>query len=196
MFTGELDKFRIILGSKSPRRQELLRELGLKFDISVRKWEEQYPAHLKAEEIALYVAGEKAEVFRRELKDNEIVITADTIVWCDGRVLDKPVDLQDAERIINVISGNTHEVITAVCLLSLKKKVTFFSSTKVTFEELTGEEISFYVRNYAPYDKAGAYGIQEWIGLAACSRIEGSYFNVMGLPVHQVYTELKKFIII
>jgi nucleoside triphosphate pyrophosphatase len=194
MLIEELNKFRIILGSRSPRREELLRGLGLKFEVVTKNWDEEYPDGLKAEEIALHVATQKAEVFRPEIKDNEIVITADTIVWCNGGVLDKPADLMDARRIIRVISGNTHQVITAVCLLSKRKKTSFFSSTKVTFEKLSEEEIDYYIRNFNPYDKAGAYGIQEWIGIAACSWIEGSYFNVMGLPVHQVFQELRKFI--
>jgi septum formation protein len=126
--------------------------------------------------------------------DNEIIITADTIVWCNGKVLDKPADQADAYRIIREISGNTHEVITGVCLLSNTRQTSFFSSTKVTFVKMSDEEIEYYVKEFRPYDKAGAYGIQEWIGIAACSRIEGSYFNVMGLPVQQVYSELKKFI--
>jgi nucleoside triphosphate pyrophosphatase len=194
MFIEELNKFRIILGSRSPRREQLLRELGLRFEVVTKNWDEEYPHCLKAEEIALHVATQKSEVFRPEIKDNEIVITADTIVWCNGRVLDKPTDPLDARRIIREISGNTHQVITAVCLLSGRKKVSFFSSTKVTFEKLSEEEIDYYISNFNPYDKAGAYGIQEWIGIAACSRIEGSYFNVMGLPVHQVFQELRKFI--
>jgi septum formation protein len=194
MFIEELDKHRIILASRSPRRQQLLRDLGLRFEVVVRNWSEKYPGNLRGEEIALYVAGEKAKTFQPEIKNNEIVITADTIVWCNNRVLDKPADKEDAKRILREISGNTHEVITGVCLLSALKQTTFFSSTKVTFSELSNDEIGFYISKYSPYDKAGAYGIQEWIGIAACSRIEGSYFNVMGLPVEQVYHELQKFI--
>ncbi len=194
MVIEELNKYRIILASRSPRRQELLRDLGLRFEVVVRNWSEKYPGNLRGEEIALYVAGEKAKTFQSEIKNNEIVITADTIVWCNNRVLDKPADKEDAERILREISGNTHEVITGVCLLSALKQTTFFSSTKVTFSELSDNEIEFYISKYSPYDKAGAYGIQEWIGIAACSRIDGSYFNVMGLPVQQVYQELQKFI--
>ena len=191
----ELNKYRIILASRSPRRQQLLNELGLRFEIVVREWTEKYPAHLKGEEIALYVAIGKAKTFQSEVKDNEIVITADTIVWCNNEVLDKPVDKDDAMKILREISGNTHEVITGICLLSSEKQTSFYSSTKVTFTELTDKEIEYYIDNFGPYDKAGAYGIQEWIGIAACSYIEGSYFNVMGLPVEQVYHELQKFIL-
>lgn len=194
MIADELKKYRIILASRSPRRQELLTELGLKFDTEVREWSEDYPPSLTGKDIALYVAEKKASAFRHELKEDEIVITADTIVWCNNRILDKPVDREDALNILREISGNTHEVITGVCLLSASGKSTFFSSTRVTFNKLTEAEIEYYVDNFHPYDKAGAYGIQEWIGLAACSTIEGSYFNVMGLPVHQVYSELQNFI--
>jgi septum formation protein len=195
MVIEDLNKYRIILASRSPRRQELLRELGLNFEVVVRDWSEKYPDHLKGEEIPLHVAAEKAKTFRSEIKENEIVITADTVVWCDNEVLDKPIDKEDARRIILEISGNTHEVITGVCLLSVTKQTSFYSSTKVTFSELSDDEIEYYINNFSPYDKAGAYGIQEWIGLAACSHIEGSYFNVMGLPVEQVYHELQKFIL-
>lgn len=194
MVIEELNKYRIILASRSPRRQQLLSDLGLKFRIVVKDWEEGYPEYLKAEEIALHVAAQKASFFKTGIKEDEIVITADTIVWCNDMVLDKPADPSDAGRILREISGNTHEVITGVALLSANRETSFYSSTKVTFEKLSDEEIDFYVQNFKPYDKAGAYGIQEWIGIAACSRIEGSYFNVMGLPVQQVYQELKKFV--
>jgi septum formation protein len=195
MIIRDLDNYRIILASRSPRRQELLRELGLTFEVVVSEWPEEYPGHLKGEEIALYLASAKADTYRSEIKDNEIVITADTIVWCDNHVLDKPADRKDVLRILREISGNTHQVITGVSLLSSVKQTTFCSLTKVTFSELSDEEIEYYIDKCNPYDKAGAYGIQEWIGLAACTRIEGSYFNVMGLPVEQVYHELQKFIL-
>jgi septum formation protein len=194
MIIDELNKYRIVLASHSPRRQQLLQELGLKFDVVVRDWSENYPAHLRGEEIALHVAEGKAETFKSDIKDDVIVITADTIVWCNNKVLDKPAGSEDARKILHEISGNTHEVITGVCLLSKKKQTSFFSSTEVTFTELSDEEIDFYISSFNPYDKAGAYGIQEWIGIAACSFIKGSYFNVMGLPVEQVYHELQEFI--
>jgi len=194
MLIEDLKKYRLILASKSPRRKQLLSELGLKIEVATRAWSEDYPQNLKAEEIALYVATEKANAFRTGIGRNEIVITADTIVWCNNKVLDKPVDHADAHKILNELSGNTHEVITGVCLLSSAKQTSFYSSTKVTFEKLSDEEMDYYIDEFKPYDKAGAYGIQEWIGIAACSRIEGSYFNVMGLPVQQVYMELQKFI--
>lgn len=190
-----INNFRIILASRSPRRQQLLAELGIKFEVAVREYDESYPENLSGDEIARHVAHEKAMLFKDELTDNEIVITADTIVWCNNKVLGKPTDYEDALRILKEISGRTHEVITGVSIFSLLKENLFSVSTKVTFEELSDEEISYYVKKYKPFDKAGAYGIQEWIGIAACSNIEGSYFNVVGLPVQRLFFELKKFIV-
>lgn len=194
MKLDEFNNYRIILASRSPRRQQMLQELGLKFDIIVKEYDETYPEGLNGEEIARYISHGKAALFKNELSEREIVITADTIVWCNNQVLGKPVDRQDAIRILKEISGNTHEVITAVSFLSATKDVTFSDSTKVTFENISDEEIGFYIDNYKPYDKAGAYGIQEWIGIVACSHIDGSYFNVVGLPVQRLYNELIKFI--
>ena len=196
MRIDNLNNFKIILASRSPRRQQLLRELGLKFDVVIKEYPETYPEGLSGEEIAIYVAHEKASSFKNEISDNEIVIAADTIVWCNNKVLGKPLDFEDAKRILNEISGNTHEVITGVSLFSLSKEITFTDSTKVTFETLSEEEIHFYIDKFKPYDKAGAYGIQEWIGLIACSHIDGSYFNVVGLPVQKLYKELQNFILI
>ena len=195
MRIDNLNNFKIILASRSPRRQQLLRELGLKFDVVIKEYPETYPEGLSGEEIAIYVAHEKASSFKNEISDNEIVIAADTIVWCNNKVLGKPLDFEDAKRILNEISGNTHEVITGVSLFSLSKEITFTDSTKVTFETLSEEEIHYYIDKFKPYDKAGAYGIQEWIGLIACSHIDGSYFNVVGLPVQKLYKELQNFII-
>jgi septum formation protein len=194
MITDKLSDYRIILASRSPRRQQMLQELGLKFDIVIKEYEEIYPDGLNGEEIARYISFEKAALFKSELSENEIVITADTIVWCNNQVLGKPIDRKDAARILKEISGNTHEVITGVSFRSMKNDFTFSDSTKVTFEEITEEEIYYYIDNYKPYDKAGAYGIQEWIGIAACSHIDGSYFNVVGLPVQKLYKELQRFI--
>jgi septum formation protein len=196
MINEKLEKYRIILASRSPRRQQLLRELGLKFDIAVKEYPETFPAGLDGKSIAEYVSQQKADSFRGTLELNEIVIAADTIVWCNNKVLGKPCDYSDAEYMLGEISGNTHEVITGVTLLSSVKEKTFSVTSKVTFDPLTPDEISFYIRNYSPYDKAGAYGIQEWIGLAACSGIEGSYFNVVGLPVRTLYKELQSFILL
>jgi septum formation protein len=194
MIIDNLNKYRIILASRSPRRQQLLRELGLKFDVAIKDYPEVYPENLRGGEIARYIAHEKALSFKDELSENEIVITADTIVWCNNKVLGKPENSEEALNILKEISGNTHEVITGVSLYSPFKEKTFSVSTKVTFDNLTRDEIIFYIDKYKPYDKAGAYGIQEWIGLAACSRINGSYFNVVGLPVRTLYKELNEFI--
>lgn len=195
MIIDLLNSYRIILASRSPRRQMLLRELGLKFDIAVKEYKETYPAGLAGAEIARHVAAEKALLFKDEISDRDIVITADTIVWCNNDVMGKPVDYDDAVRILREISGNTHEVITGVSILSADYQETFSVSTKVTFEAISEEEILYYIDNFKPYDKAGAYGIQEWIGIAACSHIEGSYFNVMGLPVQRLFKELQRFIL-
>ena len=189
----DLNKFRIILASGSPRRRQLLEELGLKFKVITRHYPETFPGHLREAEIAEYLAREKAGLFKKYMRVNEIIITADTIVWCNNRVLGKPSGKDEAVEMIKILSGNTHEVITGVTILSPFKEKTFSDTTKVTFDSLTLEEILFYVENFKPYDKAGAYGIQDWIGLAACSRIEGSYFNVVGLPVQKLYRELQNF---
>lgn len=194
MIKDELNKYRIILASSSPRRQQLLKQLGIEFDIVIRDYDETYPPHLAGGEIAVYLAGVKAASFRNRLSDNEIVITADTIVWCNNRNLGKPSDEDEARQMIRDLSGNTHEVITGVVILSLLKEKSFSVSTKVTFAVLSEEEINYYIEKFRPFDKAGAYGIQEWIGIAGCSRIEGCYFNVVGLPVQRLYEELKEFI--
>ena len=195
MLNDTLKQYRIILASRSLRRQTLLTELGLKFEIIEKDYTESFPDNLTGEEIARYVAYSKAITFKNVLSDNDIVITADTIVWCNNKVLGKPVDKEDAIRILKDISGNTHEVVTAVCLFSAFAESLFSETTRVTFDTLSDEEILYYIEEFKPFDKAGAYGIQEWIGLAACSRIEGSYFNVVGLPVQRLYRELQEFIL-
>ena len=195
MLVDKLNEFNIILASRSPRRQQLLHELGLKFDVVIKDYEETYPEGLDGEEIARYIAHGKAASFINQLSVNDIVIAADTIVWCNKKVLGKPLDQEDAITILKEISGNTHEVITGVSICSHSREITFSESTKVTFEVFTDEEIAYYTANYKPYDKAGAYGIQEWIGIIACSHIDGSYFNVVGLPVQRLYKELQKFIL-
>ena len=194
MLVDKLNEFNIILASRSPRRQQLLHELGLKFDVVIKDYVETYPEGLDGEEIARYIAYEKAASFKNQLSANDIVIAADTIVWCNKKVLGKPLDQEDAIAILKEISGNTHEVITGVSIRSHSREITFSESTKVTFEVFTDEEIAYYTANYKPYDKAGAYGIQEWIGIIACSHIDGSYFNVVGLPVQRLYKELQKLI--
>jgi septum formation protein len=185
---------KIILASRSPRRRQLLKELGIEFEVAIRNFDESYPEGLQGEEIALHIARSKALSFRNDISADEIVITADTIVWCNNEVLGKPEDEEDAKRILGKISGNTHEVITGVCICSSSSEKVFAVSTKVTFSPLTDEEIKYYIDHFDPYDKAGAYGIQEWIGLIGCSDIEGSYFNVVGLPVQRLYRELQEFV--
>lgn len=186
---------KIILASRSPRRKELLEVLGIEFEIRTKDFDETFPSGLRGSEIVMYLSSEKARLLMNELHDDEVVIAADTIVWCKEMVLGKPADRNEAIKFLRYISGDTHEVITGVTILSPEKNCTFFESTKVTFEELNDSEIEYYVDNYQPFDKAGAYGIQEWIGIAACSHIDGSYFNVVGLPVHRLYKELKRFVV-
>ncbi|MCL3778878.1 septum formation protein Maf [Prolixibacteraceae bacterium JC049] len=194
MLQNKLKDFQVILASQSPRRQQLLKDLGLDFDIDVREVEEVFPEGLDRDEIPQYLSKLKAEPFKDELSERQLVITSDTIVWVDGEVLGKPKDREDAFRMISALSGRKHQVVSGVCLTTKEKQHAFSSVTDVYFKELTQEEITFYIDEYAPYDKAGAYGIQEWIGFIGIEKIEGSYFNVMGLPVQQLYTELMKFV--
>lgn len=185
---------KVILASRSPRRQYLLKGLGIEFEVWVKNdVDEQYPSHLSYEEIPVFLARRKAQIFADKLKNNHLLITADTIVWCEEQVLDKPKDFHDAREILIKLSGNKHLVITGVCIKTLEKEVAFFASTDVYFSNLTNQEIEYYLDKYKPYDKAGAYGIQEWIGYIGIEKIEGSYFNVMGLPIQRLYTELKRF---
>lgn len=195
MLVEKLKNYKIILASHSPRRKKLLEDLGLSFETLPLEVDESYPAHLNAEEIALYLSQLKANAFNFDkLCEHCLVITADTIVWQDGQVLSKPKDTEDAVRILNLLSGNSHEVITGVTIRTRSKSHSFYSVTKVFFKKLTSEEINYYVSNYQPFDKAGAYGIQEWIGYIGIEKIEGSYFNVVGLPVQRLYTELLSFL--
>jgi septum formation protein len=189
----DLQKHNLILASKSPRRQYLMKELGLDFEVHTKDVDESFPENLKAQEIPLYLCQKKADAFNEELTDNTIVITADTIVWVDNQVLNKPENFDDAVRMLKLLSGKKHEVYTGVCLKSKHKTKTFYALTNVYFKELSQEEIEYYINNFNPYDKAGAYGAQEWIGYIAVEKIEGSYFNVMGLPVRELYEELLKF---
>ncbi len=195
MLLDKIKDYRIILASQSPRRQFLMKELGLNYEIILKEGiEEVYPSNLKGEEIAIYLAELKAKAYTEEVKEKTILITADTIVWINNEVLGKPTDRADAVRILKLLSGNKHEVITGVCLKTLNKSHTFTSLSSVFFKPLSDVEINYYLDNFKPYDKAGAYGIQEWIGYVAIERIEGSYFNVMGLPIQKLYVELEKFI--
>jgi septum formation protein len=188
-----LQNKRIKLASKSPRRQQLLQGLELTFEVWTKDVDETYPDHLEREEIPLYLASKKAEAFRSELAEGDILITADTIVWVDGKVLNKPESRTEAIQMIGLLNGNTHDVYTGVSLVSLEKTELLWDRTRVHFAQLSAAEIAHYIDNYSPYDKAGSYGAQDWIGLIAIDRLEGSYFNVMGLPVHKVYQALKSF---
>ncbi len=184
---------KIILASASPRRQELLKQMEVPFTVKLKEVEEICPSDLKGEEVTEYLASLKADAFSDELQPDELLITADTIVWHNDKVLGKPKTQDDAVRILRRLSGDTHQVITSVCLKSTSKKIVFSEVTQVTFKHLSEDEISFYVDNYRPFDKAGSYGIQEWIGHIGILKIEGSYFNVMGLPTQQLYQHLKAF---
>ena len=184
-------EYKIILASNSPRRRELLAGLGLAFEVRVLEGvDERYPESLPADDVAEYIAAEKAEAYRSVMQPDELLITADTVVICDGEVLGKPVDEADACRMLRQLSGKTHHVVTGVCLTTTNDQRRFSVTTEVTFKPLTDSEIRYYVDNYHPLDKAGAYGIQEWIGYIGCTGLRGSYYNVMGLPVQRIYTEL------
>ena len=185
--------YHIILASNSPRRRELLSGLGLDYEVrTLPGIDESYPDTLQGEEIPVYISSKKASAYLDALKDNELLITADTIVWLDGRVLGKPADEDEARQMLRDLSGKTHQVITGVTLATTTFQKSFASVSQVTFASLTEEEISYYVTHYHPMDKAGSYGVQEWIGFIGVERIEGSYFNVMGLPVQRLYRELKE----
>lgn len=184
---------KIILASKSPRRQQLLKELGVSFEIRTKDTDENFPAELKQEQIPLYLCEHKANAFKNEIAENEILITADTIVWIEDTVLNKPENHSEAISMLKLLSGKTHEVITGVCIRSVDQSHAFFVTTKVHFKNLQPEEIKYYIDTYQPYDKAGAYGIQEWIGYIGIEKIEGSYFNVVGFPVKEVYDCLVKY---
>ena len=190
MFNPKLIPYKIILASGSPRRQQFLRDLNLDFEIRIKEIEEVFPPDLKAEAITNYLAELKASAFEGELKENEILITSDTLVWHNGKALGKPTDYEDAFQILKSLSNATHEVITSVCFKTNSKTDTIFEVTRVTFNELSEAQIHYYIENYKPFDKAGAYGIQEWIGFIGVSKIEGSYANVMGLPVDKVFQYL------
>nr|WP_294936390.1 Maf-like protein [uncultured Flavobacterium sp.] len=194
MLKDKLNGFNIILASGSPRRQQFFRDLDLDFEIRLKEVEEIYSEDLKAEEITNYLAELKANAFLDELSDKDILVTSDTIVWHENKALGKPKDYEDAFQMLQSLSGKTHEVITSVCIRTNSKTDTFYGVTRVTFNKLTNEAITYYLDNYKPFDKAGSYGIQEWIGLVAISGIDGSYANVVGLPVDKVYKHLLTFV--
>jgi septum formation protein len=191
MLQQQLEGKKIILGSQSPRRKELLASLDIHFEVIAKDVEEIYPDGLSNIQIAEHLANLKASVFIPN--KNEIIITADTIVCLGNTVLGKPTDKESAMEMLSNLSGKSHQVITGVSILSDQQQITFSDTTTVYFTGLSAEEILFYVNNYKPFDKAGAYGIQEWIGQIGITKIEGSYFTVMGLPVHRIYEELLKF---
>ena len=188
-----LTKYHIILASNSPRRRELLGGLGIPFKVKVLPdIAERYPEELPVEEIAEYIACEKAAAYSQVMAPDDLVITADTVVIARGEVMGKPVDAADAWRMLQKLSGCSHQVVTGVCLTTRQAQRHFSVTTNVTFKQLSDEEIAYYIEHYRPFDKAGAYGIQEWIGYIGVTGLEGSYFNVMGLPVQRIYTELMK----
>ena len=186
-----LKKYNVILASNSPRRKELLAGLGVQYEVrTLPDIDESYPDSLQGADIPLYISKEKADAYRAMLKPGELMITADTIVWLDGTVLGKPADREDALRMLRAMSGRTHEVFTGVCLTTTEWQRSFAAETEVRFATLTEEEITYYVDTYRPMDKAGAYGVQEWIGYIGVENIRGSYYNIMGLPVQRLYREL------
>lgn len=183
---------RWILGSNSPRRKELLSALGLEFVVFPKDTDESFSSNLPKNEVAEYLACKKAEAYSNELKLNDVVICADTTVLFQNQLLEKPQNKEEAIEMLSKLSGNVHEVITGVCLMSKNKKISFSETTKVFFSPLNSNEIEFYIDNFKPFDKAGSYGIQEWIGMVAVSKIEGTFSNVMGLPTCRLYQEIQK----
>lgn len=194
MLKEKLKKYTIILASGSPRRQQFFKDLDLDFEIRLKDIEEVYPPELKAVEITDFLAELKASAFDGELKENEILVTSDTIVWHQNKALGKPKNAQEAFEMIKSMSNATHEVFTSVCFKTNSTSTVINDVTKVTFNDLSDESILYYIENYKPYDKAGAYGIQEWFGFMAVAKVEGSYTNVMGLPTAKVYEYLSTLV--
>jgi len=193
MLNQKFSKTQIILASASPRRRQLLEALDVDFVIKTKNTDESFGNNTTIREIPCQLAQRKARAFLSEISENQLVIAADTIVSIDEEILNKPQNEQEAQTMLQKLSGRCHEVITGVCLLSKHKEQIFHDTTKVYFKNLSQDEINYYVEKYKPYDKAGSYGAQEWLGMIAIERIEGSYFNVMGLPIHRLYEELKFF---
>lgn len=188
-----LKKYKVILASNSPRRKELLAGLGVDYEVrTLPDVDESYPETLQGADIPLYIAKEKADAYVAMMQPGELMITADTIVWLDGKVLGKPWDREDALQMLRTMSGRTHEVFTGVCITTTDWQRSFTAQTEVRFATLSEEEIAYYVDNFQPMDKAGAYGVQEWIGFIGVENISGSYYNIMGLPVQRIYNELKR----
>ena len=194
MLKEKLNKINIILASGSPRRQQFFKEMDLHYTIRLKEIEEIYPEHLQAEEITNFLAELKASAFENELEENDVLVTSDTIVWLNGKALGKPKDYDDAFKMLQQLANQTHEVITSVCLKSIDKTDVFHNVTKVTFANLSDEAITYYLNNYKPFDKAGSYGIQDWIGLIGISKIEGSYTNVVGLPTEMLFQKLMNYV--
>ncbi|WP_431136910.1 Maf-like protein [Psychroserpens mesophilus] len=194
MLSEKLKNYKLILASGSPRRQQFFNDLGLDFEIRLKPVHEDYPNRLKHFEISDYLSQLKALPFKDELQPNDILITSDTIVWNDNKALGKPVSKEDAYNMLQSMSNKTHEVITSVCFTTTSTQKTVNAITKVTFKPLSEDEINYYIDNFKPFDKAGAYGIQEWIGHIGITSIEGSYFNVVGLPTHLVYKTLNNMV--
>jgi septum formation protein len=183
----------IILGSNSPRREQLFKELGLKFQVLAKDVDETIPTQFRREDIAMFLARKKALAYKTEVHESGLVITADTLVAVDDLILGKPTDAKDAERMLKLLSGRRHQVITGVCIMSNRKSESFFVKTDVSFKVLREEEIKYYIETCNPLDKAGAYGIQEWIGMVGVDYIQGSFYNVMGLPIKELYENLMRF---
>ncbi|MCF2875828.1 MULTISPECIES: Maf-like protein [unclassified Tenacibaculum] len=190
MLSNKLSNYNIILASNSPRRQQLLKDLDIDFEIRTKEIEEIYPSELLGTEITDFLANLKSKPFIDELNENDLLITSDTIVWFNNKALGKPKNYDEAFHMLKELSNNTHQVITSICLSGKTRKHILNDTTIVTFKELTDDEINYYINTYKPFDKAGAYGIQEWIGKIGITKLEGSYFNVMGFPVHKLYKEL------
>lgn len=189
-----LNKYEIVLASNSPRRKELLQRMGVNFKVrTLFGIDESYPDSLRGEDIVCYISRDKAKAYQSSMAPNELLITADTIVYVDGEVMGKPKNAEQAKEMLHKLSGKTHQVITGVTIVTAKRTENFGVTSQVKFTNITDEEINFYVDNYLPFDKAGAYGIQEWIGIVAVEEIKGSYFNVVGLPVQRLYQKLKTF---
>ena len=185
-------KIKLILASKSPRRQSLIESLGFPFEVRIKEVDEVYPSEMETDKVPVFLAELKAEPLVDQLQQNEVLITSDTVVINNDKILGKPKDYNDAFQMLQSLSGKSHKVVTGVCIQSLNDKISFAETTIVHFAALTKNEIEFYIENYKPFDKAGSYGIQEWIGAIAVHKIEGCYYNVMGLPVHKVYKTLQE----
>jgi septum formation protein len=189
----KLEGYKLTLASQSPRRKELLAGLGLDFDVKVKPVDEDFPVDMPATEVAAFLAGKKAEAYRPEIGKDEIVLTSDTVVILDGKILGKPKDASEAKSMLTALSGRSHQVVTGISFTSATKQVTQSDVAVVYFRDLSKGEIDFYIESFRPFDKAGAYGIQEWIGFIGVEKIEGSFFTVMGLPLHLVYQMLKSW---